>query len=521
MELLIANLKEKFPGLQIAGYLSPPFRPLTEEEDLQIINEINETKPDFIWVGLGAPKQERWMAEHHGKVTGVMLGVGAGFDFHAGTVKRAPKWMQESCLEWLFRVLQDPKRLLPRYLDTNISFLYYLWKEKKAKQKKERIARKKEGKYKISMIGHKRIPSREGGVEIVVEELAVRMVRLGNQVDVYNRSGYHVSGKEFDEKRGRIFEGIRLYIIPTPRSKEAERHCIFLFCNCFGNASFGISKESCDSFSCGRTVHHALDSQAVWYSNGGHHSRFRLAAFQMERVCIKMLKLGEKIAVKHADELIVLSQNVQDYFWREYGRKTIYIPNGIQRPKLREAEEIVKKYGLEKEGYILFLARIVPEKGIPYLLKAFKQTDTDKKLVIAGGCSHSLEYMEQIKQMCDADERVIMTGFVQGVLLEELFSNAWLYVLPSDVEGMAVSLLEAMSYGRCCLVSDIPENVEVVGDHAVTFQKGNVQDLHDKLQYLLEHEEVHREISMQSAEYICNKFHWDKVVESTLKLYSK
>lgn len=521
LERLIANLKKNFPNLQIAGYYSPPFRPLTSDEDLQIINEINETKPDFIWVGLGAPKQEKWMAQHHGKVTGVMVGVGAGFDFHAGTVKRAPKWMQETCLEWFYRMLQDPKRLLPRYLDTNISFLYYLWREKKEKQKKERTARKKEGKYRISMIGHKRIPSREGGVEVVVEELAVRMVKLGNRVDVYNRSGYHVSGKEFDEKRGRIFEGVRLYIVPTLRSSKLNAIVYSFFATILATFRSAFRKNHVIHFHAEGPclmlwIPKLFGIRTVATIHGLDWQRSKWGDFAS-----KMLKLGEKIAAKYADELIVLSKNVQEYFWKEYRRETVYIPNGIQRPELRKAEEITQKYGLEKEEYILFLARIVPEKGLPYLLEAFKKLDTDKKLVIAGGCSHSLEYMEQIRQMCDADERVIMTGFVQGNLLEELFSNAWLYVLPSDVEGMAVSLLEAMSYGRCCLVSDIPENMEVVGDHAVTFRKGNIQDLHDKLQYLLEHEEVRRNIGESSSDYICNKFNWDKVVESTLKLYSK
>ena len=138
IEKLGIRLKEAYPRLQIVGMYSPPFRPMTVEEDAEIIEQINETKPDFIWVGLGAPKQERWMAEHKGKVNGIMLGVGAGFDFHAGTVLRAPRWMQEVCMEWLWRMMQDPKRLFPRYLDTNFSFLYYLMKESKKRKKTEK-----------------------------------------------------------------------------------------------------------------------------------------------------------------------------------------------------------------------------------------------------------------------------------------------------------------------------------------------------------------------------------------------
>lgn len=118
-------LENKYPGIKIAGMFSPPFRVMTREENENIIKIINSTNPDFVWVGLGAPKQEKWMASQQGKIKGFMVGVGAGFDYFAGNIKRAPKWMQKSNLEWLFRLLQDPKRLFRRYLDTNTKFIWY------------------------------------------------------------------------------------------------------------------------------------------------------------------------------------------------------------------------------------------------------------------------------------------------------------------------------------------------------------------------------------------------------------
>ena len=124
LEKLYSVLEETYPGIQIAGMYSPPFRPMTEEEDKAIVERINETKPDFIWVGLGAPKQEKWMAAHQGRVNGLMVGVGAGFDYHAGNIDRAPEWMQKSNLEWVYRLLQDPKRLLGRYWHTNTKFIW-------------------------------------------------------------------------------------------------------------------------------------------------------------------------------------------------------------------------------------------------------------------------------------------------------------------------------------------------------------------------------------------------------------
>lgn len=124
LKLLEEKLQAKYPGIQIAGMYSPPFRPLTEEEDKNIIENINKTKPDFVWIGLGAPKQEKWMAEHQGKIDGLMLGVGAGFDYYAENIKRAPMWMQKSNLEWLYRLMQDPKRLFKRYFHTNTKFIW-------------------------------------------------------------------------------------------------------------------------------------------------------------------------------------------------------------------------------------------------------------------------------------------------------------------------------------------------------------------------------------------------------------
>lgn len=125
---LETKLKEKFPKLRIVGLYAPPFRDLTECEDKEIIKSINLTNPDFLWVGLGAPKQEIWMYKHMGKINSLMIGVGAGFDYHAGLLKRAPKWMQELSLEWLYRLYQEPSRLLKRYVRSNLKFIYYLLK---------------------------------------------------------------------------------------------------------------------------------------------------------------------------------------------------------------------------------------------------------------------------------------------------------------------------------------------------------------------------------------------------------
>ena len=465
-------LLARYPKLRIAGMYAPPFRKLTQAEDEEAVRRINDSGADFIWVALGAPKQEKWMYGHRHKVNGVMIGVGAAFDFLAGTTKRAPMWMQKLCMEWVFRIMQDPGRMLPRYLNTNFAFVYNVWKESKVRNR---------NKLRVAMIGHKRIPSREGGVEIVVEELSVRLAALGHSVDAYNRYGHHVSGRKYDDEYGwkgrKFYKGVRVYIVPTFQRSSLNAIVYSFFATI--RALFGRydvihyhAEGPCAMLWIPKLFRrkivvtvHGLDWQRAKWGN--------LASY--------VIKFGEKMAAKYADEVIVLSENVRQYFADTYHRTVTYIPNGITRPAQRDVQMIREKYGLEKDGYFLSLGRIVPEKGVHYLIEAFAGLDTDKKLVIAGGNSQAVGYMEQIHRMAAQDKRVIMTDFVQGQILEELYSNAYGFVLPSDVEGMALTLLEAMSYGDCCLVSDICENTEVVEDKALVFHKGDVKDLRDKL----------------------------------------
>ncbi len=372
-----------------------------------------------------------------------------------------------------------------------------------------------ESKIAVSMFGQKRL-TREGGVEIVVKELCTRMARDGYAVTCYNRSGHHVSGSEYDNKEKEEYEGIHQKYVPTIEKKGLAAVSSSFFaavCSAFGRYDIvHIHAEGPAFFAWipkmfGKRVIvtiHGIDWQREkWKSGFGS----------------KFIRQGEKNAVKYADEIIVLSKGVQNYFKNTYNRETHFISNGVNRHDIVKADDITSKYGLMKDSYILFLGRLVPEKGVHYLIKAYKQINTDKKLVIAGGASDTDEYVSKLKDLSKDDDRIIFTGFVQGKVLDELYSNAYIYSLPSDLEGMPLSLLEAMSYGNCCLVSDIPECAEVVEDKAILFKKSDEEDLRNKLQNACDDEQMVRVLKKQASNYICKKYNWDEVVRLTEELY--
>ncbi len=369
----------------------------------------------------------------------------------------------------------------------------------------------------ICMLGHKRIPSREGGIEIVVEELSTRMVALGHEVTCYDRRGHHVSGKEFDTKKRVEYKGIKLKTVPTINQKGLAA----MSSSFFGAIMSAFGKYDIVHF------HAEGPCAMLWFPklfgkrciatiHGLDHQRAKWGRFASAYIM-----LGEKCAVKYADEIIVLSEHVQNYFKDRYKRETKFIPNGVNKPIIQKANLIKEKYGIEKDKYILFLGRLVPEKGIKYLIEAFKQVQTDKKLVIAGGTSDTEKFFEELKEIAKDDDRIIFTGFVQGRILDELYSNAYVYTLPSDLEGMPLSLLEGMSYGNCCLVSNIDECTSVVEDKAIVFEKSDVTDLKEKLQLLCDNDNIVSDYKSSAADFICQKYNWDDIVRKTIQLYEK
>ena len=376
---------------------------------------------------------------------------------------------------------------------------------------------KKTRKLRIAMIGHKVVPSRRGGIELVLTTMCPLMVKQGHEVTCFNRSGDKVEHEYVKTVKKDKYKGVRLKRVLTINKR-------------------GLAAMT-SSFSA--AIHAALGKYDIVH----FHAEGPCAALWIPKLfrkrCIvtihgldwardkwksglgsKYIKFGEKVAVKYADEIIVLSKSVQDYFKQTYGRDTILIPNGVSKPKKLEANLITEKFGLKKDDYICSLSRLTEEKGIHYLITSFL-LDTDKKLVIAGDTSDTDDYVQRLKKLAGNDPNIIFTGFVSGKLLNEIYSNAYIYVLPSNLEGMPLSLLEGMSYGNCVIGSDIAEIADVVEDKAVLFEKSNVKDLTEKLQLVCDDAELVEKYKSEAADYICEKYDWDDVVDRTLKLYRK
>ena len=362
----------------------------------------------------------------------------------------------------------------------------------------------------IIMFGHKVFPSRTGGVEVVVQELCTRMAEQGHSVLCCNRREQNTESKT-------EHKGVKICTVPTIRRKGLSALSASFFAAfraAFSNCEIvHIHGEGPAFFSflpklMGKAVIvtvHGLDwDREKW--KGTFASRF--------------LKWGEQIAVNVADEMIVLSRSAEQYFYNTYGRKTVYLPNGCAQVNVELPKLIRENWGLEKDSYLLFVGRLVPEKGIHYLIEAFKTVETSKKLVIVGSGSDSDEYVAYLYDLAKEDRRILFTGFAKEDLLCELYSNAYVYVLPSSLEGMPLTLVEAMSYGNCCVVSNIPECREVVGNSGICISVGS-EEMAECLRKLCnssDEVEKYKRAALNSSQQMDD---WDKITEQTLKLYER
>ena len=360
---------------------------------------------------------------------------------------------------------------------------------------------------KIAMLGHKRMPGREGGIEVVVEELATRMAAKGHEVTVYNR---HKKGYTAPQD----YKGVKIIDVPTIEKQSTDAAVYSLLASI--RVSFGrydVVHYHAIGPSAFLFIPHFFRKKIIVTVHGLNYKTPKWKGF-----AAKFIQFGERMTVKYANQIIVLSNEQKKYFKEKYGRDTVYIPNGTIVNEKEPADEIQKLYGLEKGKYLLFLSRVVPGKGLEFLLDAYKDIPGEYPLIIAGGTEYVPEFRQMIENKAAEDTRVKLIGFVEGKILRELYSNARLFVFPSEAEGMPMCLLEALSYDCPCLVSNIPENLEVGGNYITSFESKNTDDLKQKLIYCMNHPD---EINKESRKYIVQKYDWNTVVDETLRCYAK
>lgn len=360
----------------------------------------------------------------------------------------------------------------------------------------------------IAMIGQKKIPSRMGGVEVVVQQLSENLVKKGNKVTAFNRA---------DSKKSlKTYKGVTLKTVPTIKLKGLSAVTSSFFATIIASMSnFDIVHIHAEGPAAMAWLPKLFGKKCVVTIHGLDYKRDKWG-----ELAKKYIKFGEKMAVKHADQIIVLNKPMQEYFWQKYKRKTVLIPNGINTVHHTKADEI-RSLGLNKGSYILFLGRIVPEKGIECLIKAFKKVKTDKELVIAGASSDTDDFLKKMKKLASNDSRIKFVGFVKGKLLDELYTNAYIYVLPSKLEGMPMGLLEAISYGKCCIISDIPENLDIVGESGLSFKKNDVDDLAKKLEETIRNPRLVAQLGKAAEEKAKSKYDWSIIAQKTLEVYRK
>ncbi len=369
----------------------------------------------------------------------------------------------------------------------------------------------------IAMVGLRSIGNEvSGGVERHVEELAVRMAKLGHSVTVYGRSRY-VREKET------YHHGVRLVRRPAIHTKHLETI----------SNTFASLPSLCRGHD---IVHfHALGSSLLCFVPRllGKNVVSTVHGLDFQRskwgVCGRAaLYLGAWVTGRIPNETIVVSEKMQRYYSENFHRATWFIPNGVNAVARRDLGVLRDKFGLREKEYILSLGRLTPEKGIHYLIPAFRQLDTPKKLVIAGDQLLGNEYLKHLRELAEGDSRIVFTGALRGQEKAEAFSNAIGFVLPSELEGMPIVMLEAMSYACPVLSSDISECAAVWEtarrekgvEICRSFRSCDVGDLLRGLRKLLDDPE-RTAMGERAREYVLARYNWDEIVEETLGVYSR
>ncbi len=362
---------------------------------------------------------------------------------------------------------------------------------------------------KIAYIALKNI-STAGGVEKYTLELGSRLAQRGHEILAYVSQG---NGETLPDS----IKGVKIKTLPSLKTKSLEKLSVTLLAS--------LDQLFTDNFD---IIHyHAFGPAMLSFIPKIRRKKIVMQGHGIEWMRAKwgwmgkaFFKMSEWPSVAFADAITVVSTTQKEYLKRCYNIDSVYIPPGIT-PPMQTTPSRIKEYGLNGNDYILFASRLVPEKGAHYLIEAYDKIKTDKKLVLVGDAKYEDTYKRHLLELAKKNNNVIFTGYVSNETLEEFYSNAYLYVLPSEIEGLPVALLEAMSYGNCCLVSDIPENLEAINGIGFSFKNKNTDSLTHMLKHLLENQEEVVKVKEASKDYAISTYSWDNITDKIENLYKK
>lgn len=357
---------------------------------------------------------------------------------------------------------------------------------------------------KIAFIGGRGIANSYSGIETYYEEIGSRLADKGHKVLVYCREYFTPDIEEY--------RGLQVKRLPSMRSKHLDTfaHSFLSTCDAL-RQKFDIVHYHAIGPSLFSFIPRMFGQKTVVTVHALDWEREKWGTF-----ATLFLKSCEVTSAVFPTATTVVSQKLERHYARKYRKKPAFIPNGVNAPEIRTAARI-KEHRLEKDNFLLFVGRLSPEKGCHYLIEALNSCNTDMKLVFAGGSSYSEDYMRKLRTM--AGNNAVFLGYVDREMIAELFTNCYAFVLPSEMEGLSISLLEAMSYGNCIIVSDIEENLDVVGDTALSFRSKDVNSLRDALRNILEDPALVERYRKKALESSRSRFNWDEVTQQTEDFY--
>lgn len=500
------KLKEEIgrirPDADIAAMVSPPYGEWTGEESEGFIHDINESGADFIWVALGGERQERWIVESLPKIRrGVLFAVGDAFELVAGRRPFAPSWMQQRGLTWLYRLLQEPRRLWPRYLRHNTMFILQLLGDWMAPRHRAVQAEKSS----IAFLGLRGVPAKYAGFETVVDQLGRRLARRGHFVTVYNRTTHYRA------ERPPEYLGMRIVYLPTIMAKQLETivHSSL--------ATLHAMLHSYDTvYVCG--VGNSLLAGFLKLSgkrtfinvDGIDFKRSKWAGFARS-----WLHRSEKWAIRFGDVVVADNNAPVRHYEKEYGYRPQHIAYGTSELEASGGEEargFLEQWGVRPGEYLLFVSRLSPENEVHTLIEAYKQSGVRFPLVITGSHNYEEVYWRKLQRL--KTEGVVFTGGVYGDGYRHLSSHCRFFVLPAAIEATRLVLLDQMGYGNAILFRECEATREVIGNAGLPFGDADpVASMADGIRRLADDRALRDELARMARERARTHFSWETIAD--------